>query len=329
MSLANFVARRRRSLLTLLCMLIAGGVIAAFAMPVALFPNVLFPRIAITVDAGDRPVDQMEAVVTRPVEQAVRAVPGIRDLRSTTSRGEAELSINFGWGSDMNLALQRVQSALTQAAPDLPLGVTFDTRLMDPTVFPVVAYSLTSPTATPVELRRYADRVLAPMLSTINGVAKVDSIGGQVGEYRVEADPARLAAYGLALSDLGQALAGSNLFQSTGRLQDHGKLFLVFADARLVDPLQIGEVVVKSSNGAVIRVRDVAEVRAEGAPQWNRVTADGHDAVLVQVYQQRGGNTVQIVHDAGKAMAKARAQGPTDMQASPWYDQSELITGSA
>ena len=329
MSLTGFVARRQRSLLTLLVLLILGGIVAAFTMPVALFPDVQFPRIAISIDAGDRPVDQMEGVVTRPVEQAVRAVPGIRDLRSTTSRGAAELSINFGWGSDMNLALQRVQAALSQASADLPPGVTFDVRLMDPTVFPVAAYSLTSPTATPVELRRYADRVLAPMLTTIEGVAKVGSTGGGVGEYRVEADPARLAAYGLSLSDLGQALANSNLFQSSGRLQDRGKLFLVFTDARLTDPLQIGNVVVKSAGGTVVRVRDVADVQAEGAPQWIRVNADGHDAVLVNVYQQRGGNTVKIVRAVAAVMARARGQGPADMQVSPWYDQSELITGSA
>ena len=329
MSLSHFVERRRRSLLTLLSMLVLAGIIAGFSMPVALFPNVQFPRIAISVDAGDRPVDQMEAVVTRPVEQAVRAVPGIQDLRSTTSRGSAELSINFGWGSDMNLALQRVQAALTQVTGDLPPGVVFDVRLMDPTVFPVAAYSLTSPTATPVELRRYADRVLAPLLSTINGVAKVRPQGGELGEYRVEANPAKLSAYGLSLADVGQALANSNLFQSAGRLQDRGKLFLVFADAQLTDPRQIGGVVVRNTNGAVIRVADVAEVTAAGAPQWIRVTADGHDAVLVQVYQQRGGNTVKIVQAIDAALAKARVQGPADMQVSTWYDQSELITGSA
>ena len=328
MSLSHFVERRRRSLLTLLLILVVGGVVATFSMPVALFPNVTFPRIQVSIDAGDRPVDQMVSVVTRPVEQSIRSIPGIQDLRSTTSRGSADLNINFGWGSDMNLALQRVQAALAQAAPNLPAGVTFTTVLRDPTVFPVAAYSLTSATATPVELRLFADRVLSPALTTVNGVAKIGVQGGQLGEYRVSADPTRLAAYGLSLADVSQALAGANLFQSVGRLEDRGKLFLVFADARLTDPQRIGDVVIKTSGGAIVRVRDVAEVQAKGAPQWIRVTSDGRDAVLVQIYQQRGGNTVQIVRQIAGAMAKARTQGPADMRVSAWYDQSELITGS-
>ena len=329
MNLSDLVTRRRRSLLTLLCMLIGAGVIAGFFMPVGLFPDVRFPRIAITVDAGDRPVDQMETVVTRPVEQAIRAVPGVTSLRSTTSRGSAEMSVNFRWGANMDLALQRVQSALGQATPDLPAGVTFDVRRMDPTVFPVAAYSLTSATATPVELRRYADRVLAPLLSTVGGVAKVNSMGGAAGEYRIEADPAKLAAAGLSLADISQAIGNSNVLQATGRIEDHGKLLLVFAAARLTEPRQIEEVVVKSVGGAVIRVRDVAVVRAEGAPQRIRVSADRRDAVLIQVYQQPGGNTVQIVKQVAAVIANARGQGPADMKVSNWYDQSELITGSA
>ena len=329
MNLSDLVARRRRSLLTLLGMLILAGVIAGFTMPVALFPDVRFPRIAITVDAGDRPVDQMETVVTRPVEQAVRAIPGVTSLRSTTSRGSAEMSVNFGWGANMDLALQRVQAALAQATPELPAGVTFDVRRMDPTVFPVAAYSLTSATATPVELRRYADRVLSPLLSTINGVARVNAIGGAAGEYRIEADPARLAADGLSLADLTQAIGAANVLQASGRVEDRGKLLLVFTSARLIEPRQIEDVAVKTVNGAVVRVRDVAVVRAAGAPQWIRVTADGRDAVLVQVYQQPGGNTVQIVRQVAAVFARAGAQGPGGMHVSPWYDQSELITGSA
>jgi CzcA family heavy metal efflux pump len=329
MSLAQAVSRRRRSLLTLLGLLVAGGLAAAFLMPVGLFPNVLFPRIAVTIDAGDRPPDQMEIAITRPVEQAVRAIPGVQNLRSTTSRGSAEMSVNFAWGSDMDLALQRVEAALTRAQTSLPQGVRFDVRRMDPTVFPVAAYSLTSARATPVELRRFADRVLAPQLSTINGVARVMSQGGAAGEYRIEADPARLWSYGLSVDDVATAVAGANVLAASGRIEDRGKLLLVLTDSRLSDPRQIENVVVKTINGTVVRVRDLAQVTAAAAPQWIRVTADGRDAVLVNVYQQPGGNTVQIARAVQAAFQKARAQGPADMQVKAWYDQSDLILDSA
>jgi CzcA family heavy metal efflux pump len=329
MNLAQFVSRRRRSLLTLLSMLVISGVVAAFIMPVSLFPTVLFPRIAVTIEAGDRPPDQMEAVVTRPLEQAVRAVPGVQNLRSTTSRGSAEMSINFAWGTDMNLALQRVQSALQGVQQSLPSGVTVDVRRMDPTVFPVAAYSLTSQTATPVELRRFADRSLSPVLSTINGVARVTSQGGAAGEYRIEADPAKLWAYGLSVQDVATAVTGANVLSSAGRLEDQGKLLLVLTDSRLTEPRQIEDVVVKMTGGTVIRVRDVATVSAAPAPQWIRVSADGRDAVLVLVYQQPGGNTVQIAKQVQTAFAKAQGQGPADMQVKAWYDQSDLILESA
>jgi multidrug efflux pump subunit AcrB len=226
MNLARIVSRRRRSLLTLLAMVVAAGVAGALLMPVSLFPTVLFPRIAVTIDAGDRPPDQMEAVITRPVEQAVRAIPGVRNLRSTTSRGSAELSVNFAWGSDMDLALQRVEAALTRTQATLPTGVVFDVRRMDPTVFPVAAYSLTSGTATPVELRRFADRTLSPSLSTIAGVARVNAQGGAEGEYRVETDPARLWAFGLSPGDVATAISGANVLAASGRIEDQGKLLL-------------------------------------------------------------------------------------------------------
>jgi CzcA family heavy metal efflux pump len=329
MSLSELVSRRRRSILTFLAMLVAAGVAAGFLMPVGLFPTVLFPRIAVNIEAGDRPPDQMEAVITRPLEQAVRAIPGVQTLRSTTSRGSAEMSINFAWGSDMDLALQRVQAALGSAQQSLPPGVNYVVRRMDPTVFPVAAYSLTSPTATPVELRRFAERTLAPVLSTIPGVARVQAQGGAAGEYRIEVDPARLWAYGLSVDDVATAVTGANVLASAGRIEDQGKLLLVLTHSQLTEPRQIGDVVVKTVNGTVVRVRDVAEVSTAPAPQWLRVTADGRNAVLVNVYQQPGGNTVQIAKAVQAAFQKARAQGPGDMQVHAWYDQSELILDSA
>ena len=235
-----------------------------------LFPTVFFPRIAVTIDAGDRPADQMEAVITRPIEQAVRAIPGVSDLRTTTSRGSADMSINFAWGANMDLALQRVEAALTRVQSTLPTGVTFDVRRMDPTTFPVAAYSLTSARATPVELRRFADRTLAPALTTITGVAKIQNQGGAPGEYRVEADPAKLVAYGLSLDDVATAVGGANVLTAAGLIEDHGKLLLALTDSRLTDPRQIEDVVVKTVNGIAVRVRDVAQVKAAPVPAMDR-----------------------------------------------------------
>lgn len=329
MSLTAFVARRRRSLLTLLAMLVLAGMVSAFLLPVSLFPDVRFPRIAVSLDAGDRPPDQMEAIVTRPVEQALRAIPGVQNVRSTASRGSAEISVNFAWGANMDLALQRTQAAVNSVQQTLPPGATFEIRRMDPTVFPVAAYSLTSARATPVELRRFADLTLAPVLSTIDGVATVKVQGGAPGEYQIQADPARLWAHGLSLADVATAVAGANTLSAAGRIEDRGKLLLVLTDSRLLEPRQIENVVVKTSNGSVVRVGDVATVSAAPAPQWTRVTADGRDAVLVSVLQQPGGNTVKIAKAVRDAFARVKAQEPADMQVKAWYDQSELIVDSA
>jgi CzcA family heavy metal efflux pump len=329
MTASDVFARHRRSLLALLAIAIFGGVMAGASLPVGLFPDIAFPRISVTIEAGDRPIDQMAATITRPLEQAVRAVPDVRELRSTTSRGEAELKVNFAWNSDMNLALQRTQSALAQAAAALPPGVTFTVRRMDPTVDPVAAYSLTSNRIGPVALRRYAELTLTPLLTAIPGVARVDSIGGGQGEYRVEADPMQLRAYGLSVADLSQALAGANVLAAAGKIEDRGKLYLILGDSALINAADIEAVVIKSAGGGIVRLGDVAKVVMTSAPSFVRVTADGRAAVSVQVYQQPSGDTVRIVRDVAAVFAKARATAPAGLKVSTWYDQSELIKSSA
>ena len=327
MNLAQVVARRRRSLLTLLAILIVGGIGAGMLMPVGLFPDVRFPRIQVAINAGDRPIDQTETTVTRPIEVALRSIPGVASLRTTTSRGEAEASLNFSWGSNMDLALQRVEAAMSQATQAMP-GVTYEARRMDPVVFPVAAYSLTSARASPVELREFADRVLGPLLTTVPGVKRAENQGGGIGEYRITADPEKLRAIGLSLNDLSLAIANANILSAAGKLQDRGKLLLVLTDSRLANVRQIADVPIRAVSGAVMRVGDVADVRAAASPLWIRVTADGRDAVLVNLYQQPGGNTVKIVHEAAKLLKTAQHLGPAGVTFANWYDQSQLITKS-
>ena len=144
MKAARWTGRHARSVLFVLAALVACGLLATTALPVSLFPHVNFPRVRVNVESGDRPAEQTERQVTRVLEQAVRAIPGVRGVESATTRGSAELSITFDWSQDMTAAYLQTQAAVTRVLPGLPAGTTFDVRRMDPTVFPVIAYSLTS-----------------------------------------------------------------------------------------------------------------------------------------------------------------------------------------
>ena len=325
---SHWSAAHRRSILFLLAVFAIAGGISTFSLPVALFPHVDFPRIVVALDAGDRPADQMLIAITQPVEQTVRAVRGVVAVRSMTTRGSAELSVNFHWGADMAGALQLVESAVSHALAQLPKGTTFTVRRMDPAVFPVAGYSLTSTSNSLVALRDLAQYELVPLLSTIEGVGSVDVQGGAKAEYRVDVDPNRLAAYGLDMTTVANALSASNVLGSAGRIEDRYKLYLMLSDTRFHDIDDIGGTVIRSSTNGVVQVRDVARVYPATEPQWVKVNADGRDAVLLQVYQQPGGNTVDIVRNVKRVLDDYRARLPADVTLSKWYDQSELIVES-
>ena len=329
MIFTDWMQRHRRSILFLIFVLALGGLASSLKLPVALFPHVNFPRVVVNLDAGDRPAEQMAIEVTWPVEVAIRSVPGVRDIRSTTSRGSAEISINFDWGADMVAAALQVESAISQVLSGLPPGTTFLVRRMDPTVMPVLAYSLTSDTHSLVEMRDIALYQLRPVISTVKGVAKVGVQGGAIEEYQIVVDPARLASFNLSLNDVAKAVSAANVITAVGRLEDHYKLYLMISDTRFHDLDQIRETILRSGKNGLVRLDDIATVSKGTAPQWTRATADGHDAVLFQVYQQPGGNTVQIAREIKQKLAGLRARLPKGIRIANWYDQSQLIVASA
>ena len=329
MMISDWMQKHRRSLLFLLVVLILGGVGAAFRLPVGLFPLVNFPRVRVSLDAGDRPADRMAIEVTRAVEEAVRGVPGVREVRSTTSRGSADIDVNFEWGQDMVAAMLQVQSAIQQASATFPAGTATTVTRMDPTVFPVLAYSLTSDTRPATELRDIALYQLRPLLSTVQGVGRLGVQGGQTEEFRVTVDPLRLNALGLSFDDAAKALAAANVIRAVGRLEDHAKLYLLLMDTPFKDMEEIGRTVLRSGPAGVVLLKDVAQVQPATAPNWTRASADGRDAVLLQVYQQLDGNTVQIAKDIKGVLAGFQSHLPADVRIANWYDQSEIILSSA
>ena len=329
MSARRWIEDHRRSILFVMALLAAGGAASIFKLPVSLFPRTTFPRIVVNADAGDRPADRMVVEVTRPLEEAIRTVPGILTVRSTTSRGSCEIAATFKWGLDMISATLQVESAIGQTLPSLPAGLTYEVRRMDPTVFPVMGLSLTSPSRSQVELRDLALYDLRSVVSTVPGVARIRVLGGRTEEYRVVLDPIKIEAVGLTLEDVVHAVSAANVVQAVGRLEENEKLYLILADTQFHDPADLGRVIVRRSPSGVVLLSDVATIEDAVRPQWTRTVADGRDAVLVNIYQQPDGNTVRISKDIHGRLAAFRARLPRDVHMSVWYDQSQLINAAA
>ena len=324
----GFMARHVRSILGVLLAFSAAGVFAAMQIPNGLFPVVQFPRVVVDVSAGARPADQTELLVTLPLERAVRRVLGVVNLRSTTSRGSAQLSIDFSWGDDMVSAALRVDAAVAQVLPSLPPGAGYQVRRMDPTVYPVIAYSMLSKTVSAVTLRDIAQYQIVPLLSALSGVSYVGVQGGQLREVQVLVDPHRLAMHGLALADVATALGKANVLTVVGRMQDHDKLLLLALDDMMRQIAQVRDAVVQAGLGGIVRVGDLADVQEGVVPQWIRVGESGSPAVQLQIYQQPNGNSVAIAAAVREALTDYQARLPPDVKLVKWYDQSTLVTES-
>ena len=328
--MTRFLTAHGRSIWLALLLVSLGGVIAAMRLPVSLFPNIDFPRVIVSVEAGDRDALQMAAQITRPIEIALREVPGVTRIRSTTSRGSAEISINFSWGDDIVAAKLATQGALATLLPDLPAGTRFNVRRADPTIFPVLGVALTSKTLDTNALRRLAELKILPALGAVSGVAGVDVLGGAPREIAVDVDPGQLQALGLSLTDIATVLGKANSVRGVGKLEDRHRLYLVLVENRVANPVDIAAIPLKIGSGpgaGVVTLGQIATVRPAAATVFTRVTSDGKNAVLINVRQSPAGDTVAI---ASAVTARLKEVGlPPSVTAISYYDQSELVTGAA
>tara|TARA_R110000787_G_scaffold238640_1_gene344838 strand:+ start:1520 stop:4567 length:3048 start_codon:yes stop_codon:yes gene_type:complete len=325
----KIISAHARSIWLAVILLTIGGITAATWLPVALFPNIDYPRVVVSVDAGDRDAAQMEAEITRKIEVALRAVPGVTRIRSTTSRGSAEVALNFAWGDDMVDATLATQAALATLLPNLPTGSKFNVRRSDPTLFPVVGYAITSDNLDPVALRNIAELKILPALTSVQGVAGVEILGSAPREFAVNIDPSKLASLGISLNDVVTILGKANNIRGLGKIEDRHRLYLALLENRVANISDLEAVPVKaaSAGAGVVTLGQIATIEPSSAPAFTRVTADGKSAVLINVKQALKGNTVAIVQAVDKRLQEL--QLPNSVKVSTYYDQSELVVGAA
>ena len=326
--MTELMRRHARSIWLVVFLVTLAGLVAATRLPVTLFPHIDYPRVVVSIDAGERDADQMAADITRPAEIALREIPGVTQVRSTTSRGSAEIAMGFNWSDDMVAATNATQGALATILPDLPAGTRFTVRRSDPTIFPVLGLSLTSNKRDGVALAKLAELQLRPLLSTVPGVAGVDVLGGANPEVEVEVDPARLQALGLSMTDVTAALGSANSVAAVGKIEDRHRLYLALVEDKLPNEADIAAIPIKAGTAAgVATLGQIATVRRASAPVWTKVTSNGANAVLVNIRQTPTADAVALV-----AQVNARLKDvalPADVKVSTFYDQSELVTGAA
>ncbi len=327
-ALARFVqAHGRAILLVVLSFAIAGGVFL-FQLPVSIFPQTDFPRIVVLVDNGITPVDVQMLTVTRPLEEAVRIVPGVNLIRSTTARGSTEISIFFRWDVDIRDAQHLVQGRIAQITPALPPGSRFYINRLTFAVFPMLGFSVTSPTRSQTDLWELAYYKLAPRIYRIPGVAETRIVGGRQPEYHVVVDPAKLNGYGMPLTKVVDAVRLSNVISSSGMLQENFHLYLTTVNGLLREKEQIEDLVVDVVKGTPVLIKNIATVQPGEKPIYNIVTADGKRAVLLNVLQQPDGNAIDIADAVNAELRQIRKELPPDIQVGTFYDQSLLVRDS-
>ena len=328
----NFVAwieRHRRSLLFVSFALAIAGIFAGIGLPVGLFPVTNFPRIRVNVDAGSMPAKQMLMEVTEPLEQAARTVPGTVDVVSTTSRGSAQILVDFPWGSDMNQALLRVDTSFARALPDLPAGTTYDAIQMSPAIItPFVSYALVSKSVPSAALRRLAIYQLTPLLAGIPGVRKVGVLGGETPEVQVAVNPEKLRAYGLTLDAVSKALSETNSVKAVGRLEDNDLLYLAVSNNAFDSVKSVQDVALHTGAAGIVKLGEIAKVFMGSVPQWLLVDVDGQPAVTVDVYQQDSADSLSLQTAVQKRLDSFMKTQPKSIRLTKWYDQTELVRSS-
>ncbi len=324
-----WLARTTRTIFFFAAVLTLAGVYLATRVPISVFPETNFPRVVIGVDNGVMPVQQMEVTITRPIEDAVNAVPGLRTVRSTTSRGSAEVSLFFDWKSDMVLSLQLVDAALSKVEQTLPPTVRITTNRLTFATFPILGYALTSDTVPQTQLWELATYELKPPLNRVEGVSTVLVQGGQVPEFHVVPNLALLANDGVTITDLVNAIQASNIVESPGLYEANHQLILGLVGAQVHDVDQLRQLVVKTTAaGAPVRVADVATVEKATMPVYTTVTSNGKQAVLLTIARQPASNTVAVADAVSVEVAQLRKKLPPGVKLEPFYDQSQLVRDS-
>src|SRR5882757_5132432 len=293
----------RKPLLLVLSLILMGGIYAYTKLQTSLFPEITFPKIKIIADAGLQPVNKMMITVTKPLENAIKQVPNLQLVRSTTSRGSAEISAFMDWNADIDLSKQQIESQISKIQNTLPPEVNISVEKMNPSILPVSGYTLESHERSPIELKQLATFTVKPFLSQVGGVSEIRVIGGKSKEYWLVLNRQKMSSLGLTPDQIDNTLAQTNFVKSEGYVSDYKMLYLTVTDATLSAKDQLENLVLTDNRKRITRLKDIADVQISEGIEYTKINANGHDGVLIAVIKQPNANLIDLSNDMAVKIA--------------------------
>lgn len=326
MNLVRFCRRNSRAILLVTAALTIAGLVAIFQLPSNIYPELTFPRIIVLVHAGDLSPDIMLVTVTRPIEEQVSTVLGMRRVRSRTIRGGAEISVLFDPDTDMQQALQRVEARVNEARTSLPADTEVEVERLTPAIFPILSLVLNG-NVPDADLNDYALYNLRPLFSRVPGVARVEVDASDTREISVIIDPQKALAHRLSLPEIADGLRATNNVTSVGRLDSNYQRFLVLTNSQFKDVEQIGDTVIGSDRQGLVRLREIATIQEGVADRKILVTGNGRPAAIINVTRQIGGNIISVSQQV-KDLALHNNVIPPTLHLSIVYDLADFVQES-
>ena len=324
----KFYINYKGPIAAILFFILLGGIFSLQNIQTGLFPDITFPKIKIIADNGQQPVNKMMLTVTMPLENAIKKVQDLKLLRSTTTRGSCEISAFLEWNTDVDLGKQRIEAQINAIKEVLPPGINITVEKMNPSILPVMGYSLEGESKSQIELRQLAEYTVKPFLSRIVGVSEVAIIGGKTKEYHVILDPIKMSALGITPQNVASVLTQSNFISSNGYITDYNRLYLSLTDAAITDINKLKNTIIKNTMLRAVRVKDVAKVEIAEKKEYIKINADGKNVPLVAVLKQPNVNLVNVAKEVQQRVDELNKLLPHGVQLKSYYNQADFVNSS-